>query len=103
VKTFVDAKFDTIIPGLDGGRYDFTVSTIAKTDERLKVPDMIDYFKAGSSIGVCGRREPVEPEQRDPVRRERRRHPGLHRAAAASSCTEREDLHLGVPASRRSR
>ena len=49
---FVDAKFDTIIPGLDGGRYDFTVSTMAKTDERLKVLDMIDYFKAGSSIGV---------------------------------------------------
>ena len=49
---FVDAKFDTIIPGLAGGRYDFTVSTMAKTDERLKVLDMIDYFKAGSSIGV---------------------------------------------------
>ena len=49
---FVDTKFDTIIPGLDGGRYDFTVSTMAKTDERLKVLDMIDYFKAGSSIGV---------------------------------------------------
>ena len=49
---FVDAKFDTIIPGLDGGRYDFTVSTMAKTDERLNVVDMIDYFKAGSSIGV---------------------------------------------------
>ena len=49
---FLDTKFDTIIPGLDGGRYDFTVSTMAKTDERLKVVDMIDYFKAGSSIGV---------------------------------------------------
>lgn len=49
---FVDTKFDTIIPGLDGGRYDFTVSTMAKTEERLKVVDMIDYFKAGSSIGV---------------------------------------------------
>ena len=49
---FVDTKFDTIIPGLDGGRFDFTVSTMAKTDERLKVVDMIDYFKAGSSIGV---------------------------------------------------
>ena len=49
---FVDTKFDTIIPGLDAGRFDFTVSTMAKTDERLKVVDMIDYFKAGSSIGV---------------------------------------------------
>ncbi|NYD79652.1 ABC transporter substrate-binding protein [Arthrobacter cupressi] len=49
---YVEAKFDTMIPGLDGGRYDFTVSTMAKTDERLKVVDMIDYFKAGTSIGV---------------------------------------------------
>ena len=50
---FVDTKFDTIIPGLDGGRFDFTVSTMAKTEDRLKVVDMIDYFKAGSSIGVA--------------------------------------------------
>jgi len=49
---FEDTKFDTIIPGLDGGRFDFTVSTMAKTEDRLKVVDMIDYFKAGSSIGV---------------------------------------------------
>ncbi|MEV7605804.1 ABC transporter substrate-binding protein [Paenarthrobacter sp. NPDC089322] len=47
---FVDTKFDTIIPGLDGGRYDFTATTMSKTEERLKVLDMIDYFKAGSSV-----------------------------------------------------
>jgi polar amino acid transport system substrate-binding protein len=49
---FVDTKFDTIIPGLDGGRFDFTVSTMAKTDDRLKVVDMIDYFKTGNSVAV---------------------------------------------------
>jgi polar amino acid transport system substrate-binding protein len=49
---FVDTKFDTIIPGLDGGRYDFTATTMAKTEERLKVLDMIDYFKAGNSVAV---------------------------------------------------
>ncbi|NWL26226.1 ABC transporter substrate-binding protein [Paenarthrobacter ureafaciens] len=50
---FVDTKFDTIIPGLDGGRFDFTVTTMAKTEERLKVLDMIDYFKAGNSVVVA--------------------------------------------------
>jgi polar amino acid transport system substrate-binding protein len=50
---FVDTKFDTIIPGLDGGRYDFTTTTMSKTEERLKVLDMIDYFKAGSSVAVA--------------------------------------------------
>ena len=49
---FVDTKFDTIIPGLDGGRFDFTATTMSKTEERLKVLDMIDYFKAGNSVAV---------------------------------------------------
>jgi polar amino acid transport system substrate-binding protein len=50
---FVDTKFDTIIPGLDGGRYDFTATTMSKTEERLKVLDMIDYFKAGNSVAAA--------------------------------------------------
>jgi polar amino acid transport system substrate-binding protein len=50
---FVDTKFDTIVPGLDGGRYDFTATTMSKTEERLKVLDMIDYFRAGNSVAVA--------------------------------------------------
>ena len=50
---FVDTKFDTIIPGLDGGRFDFTATTMSKTEERLKVLDMIDYFKAGNSVAAA--------------------------------------------------
>jgi len=50
---FEDTKFDTIVPGIDGGRYDFTATTMSKTDERLAVLDMIDYFKAGSSVAVA--------------------------------------------------
>lgn len=50
---FEDTKFDTIVPGIDGGRYDFTATTMSKTDERLKVLDMIDYFKAGTSVAVA--------------------------------------------------
>jgi polar amino acid transport system substrate-binding protein len=50
---FVDTKFDTIVPGLDGGRFDFTATTMSKTEERLKVLDMIDYFKAGTSVAAA--------------------------------------------------
>jgi len=49
---FENTAFDTIIPGIDGGRYDFTATTMSATPERLKVLDMIDYFKAGNSVAV---------------------------------------------------
>jgi polar amino acid transport system substrate-binding protein len=49
---FEHTAFDTIIPGIDGGRYDFTVSTMSATTERLKVLDMIDYMKGGSAVAV---------------------------------------------------
>lgn len=50
---FENTSFDTIIPGIDGGRYDFTATTMAKTPERLKVLDMIDYFNGGISVAVA--------------------------------------------------
>jgi polar amino acid transport system substrate-binding protein len=50
---FVDTKFDTIVPGLDGGRFYFTATTMSKTEERLKVLDMVDYFKAGNSVAAA--------------------------------------------------
>ena len=49
----VDVGFDTIIPALQGNRYDMTATTMAPTAERVAVVDMIDYFKAGSSIAVA--------------------------------------------------
>jgi polar amino acid transport system substrate-binding protein len=49
---FENTAFDTIVPGLDGGRYDFTVTTMGATPERLKVLDMINYFRAGNSVAV---------------------------------------------------
>jgi len=48
-----DVGFDTIIPALQGHRYDMTATTMAPTDERVAVVDMIDYFKAGGSIAVA--------------------------------------------------
>jgi polar amino acid transport system substrate-binding protein len=49
---FENTSFDTIIPGIDGGRYDFTATTMSPTEERLKVLDMIDYFNGGISVAV---------------------------------------------------
>lgn len=47
-----NVQFATIIPGLTGGRYDFTATDMSKTAARLKVLDMIDYWNDGSSLGV---------------------------------------------------
>ncbi len=47
-----NVSFDTIIPGLTGGRYDFTTTDMSATPARLKVLDMINYWNAGSSLGV---------------------------------------------------
>jgi polar amino acid transport system substrate-binding protein len=49
---FENTAFDTIIPGIDGGRYDFTATTMSATEERLKVMDMINYLKGGSAVAV---------------------------------------------------
>jgi polar amino acid transport system substrate-binding protein len=49
---FENTAFDTIIPGIDGGRYDFTATTMSATEQRLKVLDMINYLKGGSAVAV---------------------------------------------------
>lgn len=49
----VDVGFDTIIPSLQGHRYDMTATSMTATPERIAVVDMIDYFKAGSSVAVA--------------------------------------------------
>jgi polar amino acid transport system substrate-binding protein len=49
---FENTAFDTIIPGIDAGRYDFTATTMSASTERLKVLDMIDYFSDGVSVAV---------------------------------------------------
>ncbi|HWU45627.1 MAG TPA: ABC transporter substrate-binding protein [Humibacter sp.] len=47
-----NVSFDTIIPGIAAGRYDFTATDMSATPERLKVLSMIDYWDAGSSLVV---------------------------------------------------
>lgn len=49
---FVNASFDTIIPGLQSGKYDVGMSSFSVTPERLKVVDFVSYFTAGTSFYV---------------------------------------------------
>jgi polar amino acid transport system substrate-binding protein len=46
----VNATFDTIIPGLAGGKYDMGASSFTDTKAREKVVDFVDYFLAGTSF-----------------------------------------------------
>jgi polar amino acid transport system substrate-binding protein len=48
----VNASFDTIIPGLQSGKYDLGMSSFTDTKEREKVVDFVTYFSAGTSFYV---------------------------------------------------
>lgn len=47
---FVNAGFDTIIPGLASGKYDLGMSSFTDTLERQKTVDFVTYFVAGTSF-----------------------------------------------------
>jgi polar amino acid transport system substrate-binding protein len=49
---FVNASFDTIIPGLQSGKYDVGMSSFSDTKARQKVVDFVTYFTAGTSFYV---------------------------------------------------
>jgi polar amino acid transport system substrate-binding protein len=49
---FVTASFDTIIPGLQSGKYDIGMASFTDTKERQKVVDFVTYFSAGTSFYV---------------------------------------------------
>ncbi len=46
----VNATFDTIIPGLQSGKYDLGASSFTDTKAREKVVNFVDYFSAGTSF-----------------------------------------------------
>lgn len=46
------AQFDAILIGINGGRYDFSMSSFTDNMDREKGNDFVTYFKAGTSIGV---------------------------------------------------
>lgn len=49
---FVPAKFDTIIPGIQAGRYDGAVSGFADRPDRQKNADFVDYFRTARGFLV---------------------------------------------------
>lgn len=46
----IDTRWANLIPGLRGGRFDITNSSMYITAARMKVIDMIPYLKSGESI-----------------------------------------------------
>lgn len=46
----VNASFDSIIPALEGHKYDLGMSSFTDTKEREKVVDFVTYFSAGTSF-----------------------------------------------------
>jgi polar amino acid transport system substrate-binding protein len=47
---FINATFDTIIPGLAAGKYDLGASSFTDTKERQKTVEFVTYFTAGESF-----------------------------------------------------
>jgi polar amino acid transport system substrate-binding protein len=47
---FVNAGFDSIIPGLQSGKYGLGMSSFTDTKERERVVDFVTYFSAGTSF-----------------------------------------------------
>ena len=47
-----NATFDTIIPGIQSGKYDLGISAFTDTKDREKVLDFVTYFTAGTSFFV---------------------------------------------------
>ncbi|GIJ12508.1 ABC transporter substrate-binding protein [Micromonospora andamanensis] len=48
----VDARFASLVPGLEAGRYDAVVSVLYITQERAKVIDLVPYAQTGSGFLV---------------------------------------------------
>lgn len=46
---FENAPFDSIIPGLESGKYELGMSSFTINPERVEVVDMVSYFVAGTS------------------------------------------------------
>lgn len=49
---FSNVTFDTIITGIEAGRYDISAHNYSATPERLNAVDMVSYWNSGSSFVV---------------------------------------------------
>jgi polar amino acid transport system substrate-binding protein len=59
--TYQQASFDTIIPGITGGKYDVGLSSFFDTMEREKVVDMVNYYTAGTQWASLAGKD-VDPD-----------------------------------------
>jgi polar amino acid transport system substrate-binding protein len=50
--TIQNAQFDGILAGINAGRFDFSMSAFTDTKTREAQNSFVDYFNAGTSIGV---------------------------------------------------
>ncbi|GAA4376659.1 ABC transporter substrate-binding protein [Paeniglutamicibacter cryotolerans] len=48
----VAATFDTILPGLNSGKYDLGMSAFSMTPDRQKAMDMVQYLSSGTGLAV---------------------------------------------------
>jgi polar amino acid transport system substrate-binding protein len=59
----VNAPFDSILPGLQAGKYDLAMSSFTDTKDREKANDFVTYFTAGTSLMVKkGNPEGLNPD-----------------------------------------
>ena len=49
---YTASKFDNIIPGIEGGKYNLGLSSFFDKVERQKVVDMVSYYTAGSQFAA---------------------------------------------------
>jgi len=50
--TLINTSFESIIPGLQGGKYDLGISAFTDTQERERVVDFVTYFSEGQMLMV---------------------------------------------------
>ncbi len=63
VKTqWTPSKFDSIIVGVQGGKYDMGISSFTINAKRMKQANMVSYFKAGTQWAT----QPGNPKKVDP-------------------------------------
>ncbi|MBO3751603.1 ABC transporter substrate-binding protein [Streptosporangiaceae bacterium NEAU-GS5] len=61
---YQNAGFDTIIPGVQSGKYEMGISSFTDTPERQKVVDFVTYYSAGTSWAVLkGNPKHVMPDK----------------------------------------
>jgi polar amino acid transport system substrate-binding protein len=59
---FVNAKFDSIITGVQGGKFDVGVSSFTVNADRMKQVNMVSYFNAGTQwASAAGNPKKVDP------------------------------------------